>query len=195
MRDIKEVEKLIFDLLEDNLPNYCYYHSVDHTRYVLNQVQTIAKHEAVVDTKSNHLLKIGALFHDVGYIVDHLNHEESSCKIVSSYQNFLGITKDDLETVIGLIMATKIPQNPKTYLECIIADADLEYFSTAHFKEIGDLLFKELNHLNSDLTPEKWNTIQIDFLENHEYHTDYCKKIKTAQKNNNLKKLKAGDFN
>ena len=38
-----------------------------------------------------------------------------------------GLSEKDIELICGMIMATKIPQNPKTKLEKIIADADLEY--------------------------------------------------------------------
>ena len=35
--------------------------------------------------------------------------------------------KKDIEIICGIIMATKIPQRPKNYLEEIICDADLNY--------------------------------------------------------------------
>ena len=109
---------------------------------------------------------------------------------MQEHQDFLGLDNKDLDVIKRMIMATKIPQNPKNNLECIIADADLEYLGTNDFKRIGDLLFKELKYLDSSLTPQKWLSVQIDFLENHRYYTAYCLKEKTPIKQNNLNELK-----
>jgi uncharacterized protein len=75
-----------------------------------------------------------------------------------------------------MVMATKIPQSPKTKLERIIADADLEYLGTDDFKRIGRTLFDEIQiYLNVE-SERQWNIIQMNFLKTHQYHTDFCKK-------------------
>lgn len=190
MRDFIEIKNFLLKLLEEKLPEYFYYHSLEHTKYVLEKVQEIAKYELILDEHDLLLLKIAALYHDVGYIVSNINHEVESCKILQEHQDFLGLDNKDLDVIKRMIMATKIPQNPKNNLECIIADADLEYLGTNDFKRIGDLLFKELKYLDSSLTPQKWLSVQIDFLENHRYYTAYCLKEKTPIKQNNLNELK-----
>ena len=190
MRDFIEIKNFLLKLLEEKLPEYFYYHSLEHTKYVLEKVQEIAKYELILDEHDLLLLKIAALYHDVGYIVSNINHEVESCKILQEHQDFLGLDNKDLDVIKRMIMATKIPQNPKNNLECIIADADLEYLGTNDFKRIGDLLFKELKYLDSSLTPQKWLSVQIDFLDNHRYYTAYCLKEKTPIKENNLSQLK-----
>ena len=52
------------------------------------------------------------------------------------------------EQICGMIMATKIPQSPKNYLEQILCDADLDYLGRDDFYDIGGTLFKELKTYN-----------------------------------------------
>ena len=94
------------------------------------------------------------------------------------------------KTLRAYSCATKVPQFPKNKLECVLADADLEYLGTNSFKTRGDKLFKELCHFHTDLNATRWNEIQIDFLENHNYHTMYCIKNREPQKQLNLEALK-----
>jgi len=89
-----------------------------------------------------------------------------------------------------MIEATKVPQLPKNKLECILADADLEYLGTTTFKTRGDKLLEELRHFYPELDRASWDKIQIDFLQNHHFHTSYCLKNRTHQKQLNLETLK-----
>ena len=88
-----------------------------------------------------------------------------------------------------MIRATIIPQKPKTKLECILADADLEYLGTDNFEHIGNKLYLELKHYNPNLSLEEWNEIQINFLQSHFYHTSYCIHNRTEGKIKNLNQL------
>ena len=76
--------------------------------------------------------------------------------------------------VKGLIWATKIPQSPKTKLEKIICDADLDYLGRRDFYQISDQLFKELKLRGLLGNKKEWNRIQISFLEGHSYHTKFA---------------------
>jgi len=86
-------------------------------------------------------------------------------------------------------MATEIPQMPKTKLEEILADADLEYLGSSYFEIKADKLFNELQHLNPSLTGEEWNKAQISFLQKHHYFTGFCKENRESIKQMYLNKL------
>lgn len=174
--------------LESELPEYYYYHSANHTRYVVKQVEKIAIKEGV-SKKNIKLLKVAALFHDTGFIQSSEGHEVKGCKIATKELRKLELSEKDISAICGMIMATKIPQSPKTNLEGILADADLEYLATSRFKEIGDMLYEELKSANPNFTEKQWNDIQISFMSKHEYHTDYCKRYKEWRKQKNLKGL------
>lgn len=178
----------VISTLESKLPSYLTYHGVHHTKYVLERATYIAEKEKV-SKKDLFLLQIAALYHDIGFIEGHEDHELKGCKIARENLTKRGFTENELEKICGMIMATKIPQHPNTHLERILADADLEYLATKRFKEIGDTLFQELKHRDKSFTRSKWNKLQIDFMQNHEYHTDYCRRYKSFRKKRNLELL------
>ncbi len=85
------------------------------------------------------------------------------------------ISPEEIRKICGMIMATKIPQEPSTLYEKILADADLEYLGTDSFYETSELLYRELLHKQPKLSRQQWNEIQVNFLSSHTYHTNYCK--------------------
>lgn len=181
--------KDVIKLLNEHLPTYLTYHNVRHTLYVVDKAEYIAKKEEV----SGHdllLVKIAALYHDVGFITSHINHEEEGCKIAKPQLRDYGFTDEDITKVCGMIMATKIPQNPQNLLEQIVADADLEYIATNRFQPVSELLYEELDYIRKGLSRQEWKRIQIEFLTNHTYHTNYCKRYKSFRKKRNLEALK-----
>ncbi|WP_353777874.1 HD domain-containing protein [Winogradskyella sp. 3972H.M.0a.05] len=184
----KIILKDITKLLDTKLPDYLTYHDTAHTLYVLDKSIHIAKKEGV-GTSDLELLKVAALFHDIGFTVTHKEHEEEGCKIAKTELKKYGYSNSEIETICGMIMATKIPQRPKTLLEQILADADLEYLATSGFSRKAKDLYKERLHFNPDLSLDEWNEVQIEFMKNHRYHTKYCKHYKTFRKQRNLKQI------
>lgn len=179
--DYSQLETTILLKLKTELKFNLYYHGVHHTQEVLENIDEITKHE-LVTKKELKLLKIAALFHDIGFINLYLGHEEEGCKMARVILKDYGLNEAQLEQICGMIMATKIPQSPKNKLEKIIADADLLYLGTDHFKAIGDTLFKELVENNKIKTLTEWNNIQVTFMSQHQYHTQYCIDNFTAKK-------------
>ncbi|MBI3233265.1 MAG: hypothetical protein HYZ42_04375, partial [Bacteroidetes bacterium] len=101
-----------------------------------------------------------------------------------------GFNEEEINLIFGMIMATKIPQNPTTKLEEILADADLEYLGTSQFEPIAQKLYNELKIRKPEMTLYEWNTMQINFIEKHRYFTDFCIKNNEPVKQKNLLKLK-----
>jgi uncharacterized protein len=187
------IHEEVVETLANELPSYLTYHSVAHTKYVLKMAEYLACKEGCIDEEI-FLLKIAALFHDIGFIDGMKNHEEKSCKIAEITLKRYDFKEEDILKICGMIMATKIPQNPQTKLERILADADLEYLSTQNFEPLGEMLLNELRHYNPNLTREQWHVIQIEFMEKHSYHTDFCKKYKESFKHQHILKLKGLDL-
>jgi uncharacterized protein len=188
--DFNIIHKEVVSFLNKNCPDFLTYHNTAHTLYVLDKSIAIATKEKVGNNDLN-LVKVAALYHDIGFTKTHIEHEKEGCKIAERQLKKYGYSAKDIQTVCGIIMATKIPQNPHTLLEQIVADADLEYLATAHFWPISELLYKELKHYNSALTSAEWNRIQIDFIKKHQFHTPYCKRYKKFRKFKNLARLEA----
>lgn len=184
----KIYDKIISDL-ENNLPAYLTYHCPDHTRLVLEKTILIAEMEMVSDRELL-LLKIAAIYHDTGYLNSVEDHEVESCKIAESQLPEFGFGKTEISQICGMIMATKIPQQPKSRLEGILADADLEYLGTSEFEVISEKLYTEMKHFKPDLTLNQWYNIQINFISKHHFHTAYCLKNRDLYKSENLRKIK-----
>ena len=179
----------VFEIVTTQLPDYLTYHSVFHTLYVLEKAIYIGTKENVSDADLR-LLKIAALYHDIGFIKTNFAHEVNGCEMARKDLKAFKIPKKDIDIICGMIMATKIPQQPKTHLEAILADADLEYLGTKHFKKGSELLYHEMKYFNKDLNRKEWIAIQIDFMEKHQYHTKFCKHHKSHRKQRNIVQLK-----
>ncbi|MBT8234504.1 MAG: HD domain-containing protein [Saprospiraceae bacterium] len=186
--NISDIKKNIIGKLKKNLPDHLTYHNVEHTLYVVDKSAFISKKEKI-SAHDKQLVYIAALYHDSGFMIGPKDHEETSCKIARKDLKNI-VSKEDLDKICGMIMATKIPQNPQTHCERILADADLEYLGTKSFWETGDLLYKEIKHFNSKFSINDWNKLQVSFLENHQYKTSFCRQYREKYKKKHLKRLK-----
>lgn len=175
-------------LLEDKLDPSLHFHSLEHTLSVYLNVKEISA-GMNLNIEDTYLVKIAALFHDTGFLKVYTGHEAESCLIAQEKLKTYGLLDDEISKISGMIMATKIPQSPKTNLENILCDADLMYLGTDKFREIGDLLHCELNETFGQMSLQDWDMIQIRFLENHHYHTSYCIEKYAPVKQKNLENL------
>lgn len=178
-----EAKKFILSKLRNELPQYLSYHSVEHVKDVFESCKSIAESEGVKGDDLK-LLLTAALFHDSGFLKGPKEHEKKSCQIAKKHLPDYGYTAAQIKIICGMIMATKVPQQPKTHLEEIICDADLDYLGREDFFTIGDKLFAELSVYGILSTEDEWNSLQVRFLESHHYFT------KTAIKNRQKKKDK-----
>lgn len=179
---------VINDLIEKLAP-FLTYHDWKHTEHVIKMTEYIARQENIPE-EDILLIMTAALFHDAGFISSiNEGHEEESIRLAKTKLPEFGYTKQEIEIIAGMIQATTIPQNPKTKLECILADADLEYLGTDTFKCIGNKLYMEMKYTNPNLSLEEWNEIQIHFLQAHVYHTPYCILNRAPEKEKNLESL------
>lgn len=181
----------VIRILKTKLPQHLTYHSVDHTKYVLRLAEYIA-HKEGMNEKDIFLIKVASLYHDIGFVIGPKDHEKVGCDFARKDLKKYNFENEDIEKICGMIIATKIPQQPKSEQEMILADADLEYLSTQNFKTISENLYSELKYFNGNLTREQWNDIQINFISNHRYHTTYCSRYKEFRKRRNLEKLTNG---
>lgn len=188
MLRFSEIHDIVFTKLHSQLPSFLTYHSPKHTKYVLDKVEYISMQENIEEHEL-YLIRIAALFHDIGFIKQYKDHEEAGCEIATDYLKPYSFDAGELDQIYGMIMATKIPQNPVTLAEKIVADADLEYLGTDLFYKVGQLLYHEMHYLDPDLDIHAFNQIQIKFISAHRFHTDFCKEHREPKKMQNLQEL------
>lgn len=188
--DFDGAENLILRKLKEELPGELSYHNIEHIEDVLQSAVKIAEHEKI-SREDIQLIRIAALFHDSGFITSPKNHEEIGCSIARATLPSFGFDDHQIEIICGMIMATKIPQTPKTPLEKIICDADLDYLGRDDFYSIGKRLFEEMKTRGFVETEREWNLIQKTFLESHRYHTSYAKQNREVKKQEHLQEILA----
>ncbi len=189
MQGYLRLRKHIISGLKDNLSDELTYHGVHHTLDVLRVTNNYIRRSKIKGREAK-LLRIGALFHDFGFTQTYKDHEAKGCEIADEIMPDYGFSKADIKVVKGLIMATKVPQSPKTQLERIICDADLDYLGRRDFDPISSSLFQELKNYGilSDLN--EWNKLQIGFLEGHQYHTAFARKNRQRIKEQRIQAIK-----
>ena len=178
--------KLILDKLVNELPENLYYHNINHTLDVYESVSAIAKLEGVNKTDFK-LLRIAAIYHDAGFLIDRHNHEEHSCDMARKYLPQFNYAAEEINTICTIIMATKMPQNPKSHLEEIICDADLDYIGRSDFFNLSKRLYKEMIATEAINNWEEWISLQEVFLNQHHFFTASEIKLRNAEKVQNLR--------
>lgn len=186
----KGAKTYILEKLERELLPIYTYHGLHHTLDVLAVTKDLCKAEGI-EAHETMLLKTAALYHDAGFTVSPKEHEATGCEIARAILPTFDYKSQDIERICGMIMATKIPQNPKNHLECIICDADLDYLGRDDFFPIGNTLFEELKALGILETSLQWNTMQVKFLENHAYHTITTQLLRETKKQAHIAAVKA----
>lgn len=185
--DYVGAEKFIRDKLDKELLGL-HYHNVDHINDVIRSSISIAEEEKISSAEIE-LLRIAALYHDAEFITSPKNHEELGSSLARETLPAFGFTNQQIESICGMIMATKIPQTPKNMLEKIICDADLDYLGRDDFYDVGKRLYAEMQERGLVETEREWNLIQKTFLENHRYHTRYGKENREQRKQQYLQEI------
>lgn len=180
---IAQLEKL-----RNSLPAYLTYHNLNHTQNVLNAVAEIGENERL-SIEELTLVKTAALFHDMGFIQNHENHEDLSCKQAQRVLPDFGYTDTQIQQVCSMIMATRMPQTPHNLLSEILCDADLFYLGDTTYEAEASALRAEMQKLGIMQTEAEWLSRQVKFLSEHKYFTNYASVTKGAGKQKNLEKL------
>ncbi len=185
-----KIQEHVIDKLTNGLSPELTYHNVGHTLDVLTQVIEIAEQEGIENDEDLLLLKVGALYHDTGFLHTYTGHEEISCMIAGKELPVFGFTKEQIEKIHGLIRATKIPQHPQTPFEEMICDSDLDYLGRNDFFTTGESLYKEFLRQKIVSNEGEWNALQVRFLESHHYFTNSSQKRRQPVKQMNMQRVK-----
>lgn len=187
--NVTKAEAYTVQQLRQNLSDTLYYHGLHHTLDVRDAALRLAELEGIQDAEKLELLTTAALYHDAGFLKFYKLHEEESCRIAREALPSFGYTQEQIDTICGMIMATKIPQSPQTILEQILCDADLDYLGRDDFEPIAATLYKELKARNMVGDPDSWNDRQIEFLRAHHYWTESARNLRDDLKQRNLQAL------
>jgi class 3 adenylate cyclase len=178
---LNDLEEHMYEKLDKGLPKNLYYHNLKHTINVYYRVEMIGREEKVSEEELL-LLKTAAIFHDAGFMVSYDNNEQIGAKMAEEILITYKYTKSQIEIVKSLIMSTKMPPRPKTHLEMIMCDADLDYLGRPDFSPVSQNLFRELFERGKISTIEQWNRMQYRFILKHNYFTATARKLRDPGK-------------
>jgi predicted metal-dependent HD superfamily phosphohydrolase len=193
LEQVKQYVISYFDVHHD--PDLIY-HNLRHTKDVVAAATQIANHYQLSD-EDFFVVISAAWFHDTGYFTDKKDHESKSVGLATHFLKQHKVEQPVIDKVAGCILATKMPQSPADLLQQIICDADLFHLGTDDFRDKNKLLRKEMEAIKKhDIDKDEWRGYNIEFLQGHEYYTDYCRLLLNDQKQKNLQKLieKQADF-
>jgi len=184
-----DIQEIILDKLEKELPKFLYYHNVKHTVDVVTEVELIGWAEGCTDEEIL-LLKTAGLFHDAGHTINYDNHEELGCQLAREYLPKYDYSQGQIDKICEIIMATKLPPQPKNLLEAIICDSDLDYLGRSDMIPVSNTLFKELAEQNKITSFNDWNKLQVKFISGHQYFTETARNLREVNKQKQIERIK-----
>jgi adenylate cyclase len=185
-----DIQELILDKLERELPDYLFYHNVKHTVDVVTEVELIGWGEGCTDEEIL-LLKTAGLFHDAGHTIAYDNHEFYGTQIARELLPQYNYTTEQIERICSIIMATKLPPRPTNLLENIICDSDLDYLGRSDFIPVSNTLYEELKAQNKMGSLNDWNKIQVKFISGHQYFTETARSLREVNKQLQIERIQS----
>jgi uncharacterized protein len=181
--------------LEKELSPKLTYHNLWHTQEDVTPASVqIARHVGVSEADLR-LLTVAAAFHDIGFTENPANHEMVGARIVAQILPEYGFSSSEIEAVMGMIIATRLPQSPRNLLEEIMADADLDVLGRRDFLSRNACLRQEWANFSQEIAIKPWYEGQLAFLRNHTYFTAVAQMLRNDLKKENIalleKKLQA----
>ena len=188
---LEQVKQYTTHLFRSKDTHELIYHNLEHTQMVVAHAEQIATHYQLGE-RDFFVVMTAAWFHDTGYLTgEPADHEVRGSDIAAKFLKNIAIDEETIEGVRQCILATRIPQSPVTRTERIVCDADLFHFGTEDFVSRNKLMRKEMEgRTGQKISKSKWRQGTIQFLEAHEFQTDYCRKLLHDKKQQNIRELK-----
>ena len=183
-----DIQEIILDKLEKELPQYLYYHNVKHTVDVVTEVELIGWAEGCSDEQIL-LLKTAGLLHDAGHTIGYDNHENFGCEMAREFLPKYGYLEEQIEEICEIILSTQMPPQPKNLLEKIICDADLDYLGRSDMIPVSNTLYKELKEQDKVGTFNDWNKLQVKFISGHQYFTQTARSLREVNKQKQIERI------
>ena len=190
---LKKVDQYIRDLFKQELPVGIKFHDANHTLHPERGVVAIANRIALSEKISDHdreLLIAAAYFHDTGYIREYEKNEPIAARMAGRILRLIGYKPNEIKKIQKMILATDLACEPKTHLEKILCDADLDNLGREDFFKLDAKLREGRRIRGLDVSDDaKWYKGTLAVIQNHKYYTASQKTMREEGKHKNIKKL------
>jgi predicted metal-dependent HD superfamily phosphohydrolase len=166
------------------------FHNLEHTVDVVKAAQEIGQQTGLTDDELESVT-IAAWLHDVGYLNGSEEHELKAAEKARALLSEWGASHKKIMEVTEAIMATRVPQQPRSLVGKVLCDADLYHLSTDECESKSTQLRNEWEATGDKVMQDKqWIEANLEFMENHRYHTPYGQTILQQGKKKNIKKIR-----
>jgi predicted metal-dependent HD superfamily phosphohydrolase len=190
---LKKVDQYIRSLFKDELPVGIKFHDANHTLHPARGVVASANRIAIsekISEQDRELLIAAAYFHDTGYIREYGRNEPIAARMAGRILKLIGYKPKEIEKVQKMILATDLTCEPKTHLEKILCDADLDNLGRKDFFKLDAKLREGRRIRGLDVSDDiKWYKGTFEVMKNHKYYTKSQIKLREEEKQKNMKKL------
>ena len=190
---LKIVDQYIRELFRDELPGAIKFHDADHTLHPTKGVVAAANRIAISEDISEHdreLLIAAAYFHDTGYIREYDKNEPIAARMAGRILKLIGYKPNEIKKVQKMILSTDLEREPKTHVEKILCDADLDNLGRDDFFEMDGKLRDGRRIRGLDVSDDaKWYRGTLNLMKKHHYYTESQKKLREKGKQKNIERL------
>lgn len=179
-------ENVFCDASFENRP----FHNIQHTRDVVTATEEIGNHIDLTEDEMESAL-IAAWLHDIGYVNGKGDHERNAADKARELLSSWGVSHKKILEITEAILATKVPQQPRSLVSKVLCDADLYHLSTEECARQSEKLRDEWMRAEKKImSDDEWVAHNLAFLENHRYHTAYGQTVLQEGKKRNIKKIR-----
>jgi uncharacterized protein len=169
-------------------PNLTYHNHWHTEQVVLPAVSYFARQSHIFEDIQKRI-EVAAAFHDIGFIVTYQGHELAGMALAEQVLPAYGFSSEIIDQIKGMILATRLPQNPQNLMEEILADADLDVLGRDDFFEQNDALYREVVACGKLVDRLQWLEGQIRFISGHKYFTSAARTTRGFRERQNLSAL------
>ncbi|MCC6460094.1 MAG: HD family phosphohydrolase [Saprospiraceae bacterium] len=185
---LQDTEAYVKAFFAEHVPDKYVFHDFEHTVQTVAAVRVIAEGFELSEGEIT-ILQLATWFHDTGYAQGPESHEERSTNQAEAFLRGK-ISDKELESVLGCIRATKVPQQPGNLLEQIICDADLSHLGmNIYWDRTGKLRQEFILTRDQIMSEQEWIDFELNFMLTHEYHTAVAQEMFNKRKAKHIQQL------
>jgi predicted metal-dependent HD superfamily phosphohydrolase len=187
---LREVEAYVERYINERVDNRYVYHNFQHTCAVVEAAEELGEHYELTE-RDRTVIQLAAWFHDTGYDEGWEDHENRSAHIAANFLREQELRDPSLiEDVRNAILATRVPQQPQNFLEEIVADADLSHLGdVSYWDRCGRVRQEFAITRNVIMSDQEWIDFELNFMLNHEFHTEAARELFGERKEKHVKQL------
>jgi len=187
---LQEAEQWVQEFFKENVSAEYVYHDFEHTRAVVEAVDEICRGYDL-EPRQVEALKLAAWFHDIGYDLGAEGHEQRSVEHALGFLRARNYPADAIDLVCRLILATRMPNQPKDLLEEIICDADMSHLGKkSYWDRCGRVRQELLLTQGNVMSEQEWVDFELDFMNRHRFFTQVAEELYNERKLRHIKQLR-----